>query len=324
MQGGPRNRFTAESGYHLLVGNDGHSGFVNCLKPAGMTSNDVVEEARRIFATNLGHAGTLDPAATGVLVLGVGAARRFINLLRDDKEYESVMRLGVESDTLDMEGRVTAERPVTVTADEVRAAATGLTGEVSLPVPAFSAVHVGGRRLYEMARSGVTVVPPIRVSRVDALDVLEAALPLVRFRLACSAGTYVRSIAAEWGRRLGCGAVVVSLTRTRSGDFPIRDSLALEAFRDMVAAGRITDALIPCSRALAHLPEAGLDDEGAARARMGQEVPAPAGSSFPPGAAVRLVRRGGGLIGMAEAVGGDGPERRLKPKRMLAGTEELA
>ena len=303
------------------MGNDGLSGFVNCLKPAGMTSNDVVEEVRRILGTNLGHAGTLDPAATGVLVLGVGSARRFISLLKDDKEYECVMRLGVETDTLDMEGTVTAERPVTVTADEVRAAAAGLVGEVSLPVPAFSAVHVGGRRLYEMARSGVAVVPPVRTSRIDALEVLDLPLPLVRFRLACSGGTYVRSIAAEWGTRLGCGAVVVSLSRTRSGDFPFRDSLSLEALRALVAAGTLSTAMVPCSRALAHLPEAVLDDEGAGRLRMGQQVPVPPGMAVPPGTPVRVSRRGGGMVGIAEAAEGGAA---LKPKRMLPPGEELA
>jgi tRNA pseudouridine55 synthase len=286
-----------------------------------MTSNGVVEEARRILGTNLGHAGTLDPAATGVLVLGVGPARRFISLLRDDKEYEAVMKLGVESDTLDMEGRITAERPVTSTAGEVREAAAGLVGEVALPVPAFSAVHVGGRRLYEMARSGVAVVPPVRISRVSSLEVLETGLPLVRFRLACSGGTYVRSIAAEWGRRLGCGALIVSLVRTRSGDFLLRDSLSLEKLREMAAAGRMTEALIPSCRALAHVPEALLDEERAGRARMGQEVPTPAGSSFAAGTPVRLVREGGGMIGMAEA-SGDGSI--LKPRRMLPDGEEVA
>ncbi|MEK7767238.1 MAG: tRNA pseudouridine(55) synthase TruB, partial [bacterium] len=205
-------------------------GFLVVWKPKGPTSHDVVERVRLALGVRAGHAGTLDPAAEGVLVLGLGEARKFIRWLRDDKEYEGELRLGQESDTLDLEGTLSPPVPVTATPAEIRAAGAGLAGEITLPVPAYSAVQVGGRRLHEAARAGEAVAAPLRTFHVTALEILEVESPLVRFRVACAAGTYVRSLAAEWGRRLGCGAVLTALVRTRAGIFRLEDAAPPDAF----------------------------------------------------------------------------------------------
>jgi tRNA pseudouridine55 synthase len=291
------------------------NGFLNVRKPGGMTSNDVVEQVRRILSMNLGHAGTLDPMAEGVLVLGLGAARKFIAWLESGKEYEAVMRLGAETDTLDVEGRITQERPVECTPEAVREAVEGLTGDPVLPVPAYSAVHSGGRRLYEIARSGDPVPAMTRTMRVYSITVTNIVLPRVEFRISCAAGTYVRAVSAEWGRRLGCGAVLETLVRTRSGAFGIADSLSLERVRELAESAGVSP--VPIGRALAHLPGSVFPPASAARLMQGQTVPAPAGFSAPEGAAVRLAGEDGEFLGIGAVCAGGEHGIVLRPVRML-------
>jgi len=290
-------------------------GFLNVRKPSGMTSSDVVEEVRRILSVNLGHAGTLDPMAEGVLVLGLGSARKFIAWLENGKEYEAVMRLGATSDTLDAEGRITAEQPVTCSPEAVKEAVAGLVGDPVLPVPAYSAVHAGGRRLYEIARSGDPVPAKTRTMRVYSITVTNIVSPLVEFRISCATGTYVRAVSAEWGKRLGCGAVLVKLTRTRSGAFGIADSLSLERLRELATRGQV--APTPIGRALGHLPGAAFAPDPAARLLMGQAVPAPAGFSAPEGEAVRLTGEDGEFLGIGTVGAGREHLIVLRPVRML-------
>jgi tRNA pseudouridine55 synthase len=295
------------------------NGFLVVRKPRGPTSHDVVERVRRALNARAGHAGTLDPAAEGVLVLGLGEARKFIRWLQDDKVYEAELRLGQESDTLDLEGVLTAPRPVAATPAEIRAAGEALRGDVTLPVPAYSAVKVGGRRLHEAARAGDVVEAPLRTFRVDALDVLAVEPPLVRFRVACAAGTYVRSLAAEWGRRLGCGALLTVLVRTRAGMFRIEDAASPETFDGAGGAAAAAARLVPLDTALAHLPAAALEADAERRLRQGQRVRAPAGLPDGDGVPVRLAPAGGGpLIGIGLTCAGPDGARALKAERMLA------
>jgi len=278
-------------------------GFLNLRKPRGITSHDAIDSVRRILGVNAGHGGTLDPIAEGVLPVALGAATRFLPYLRHDKDYEAVMRLGVTSDTLDVTGTLSAPRPVEATPAQVRASGETLVGELDLPVPAFSAVQVDGRRLYDEARRAAAEgrpapETPVRRMHVFSLEVIEASLPQVRFRVSCAGGTYVRSLIAEWGRLLGCGAVMERLVRTRAGSFALGDAVDLESLSHLAEAGRAAEAILDPGRVLAHLPEANLDDAAVARLRHGQPAPAPAGVTAEPGGAVRLMRADGSMIGL--------------------------
>jgi tRNA pseudouridine55 synthase len=221
-------------------------------KPSGMTSHDVVDAVRRALGTRkVGHAGTLDPMATGLLVLGVGRATRLLRFLGDlPKTYEGVMRLGVETDTLDAEGEVVRTSEVDVTRDDVAAAMAELTGESSQRPPAYSAVKVAGRRLYEAARAGEVIEADPRPIRVDAFELLAIEGAEAGFRVVCSGGTYVRVLAADVGARLGCGAHLTRLRRTSIGTLRVADATSPDSPGEP----------LPLETAVSHLPHLALDE----------------------------------------------------------------
>lgn len=195
-------------------------------KAAGPTSFDVVAALRRTAKLRkVGHTGTLDPLARGVLILCTGLATRAVEHFMDlEKEYAFTVRLGVETDTLDAEGEVVREAPCPQLSEaDVRAAAGTFVGDYELVPPRFSAVKRGGRRMYDLARSGEAETPPPRHVRIHAFDVTAMALPDVRCVVRCSRGTYVRSLARDLGERLGCPAHVALLERTRVGPFRAED-----------------------------------------------------------------------------------------------------
>jgi tRNA pseudouridine55 synthase len=202
-------------------------------KPSGWTSHDVVAKLRRVLGTRkVGHAGTLDPDATGVLLVGVGAVTRLLRwLTASTKAYTGELVLGVETSTLDAGGEVVATHDMSgVRADDVAAAAARFVGDIEQVPPMVSAVKVGGRRLHELAREGKVVERAPRRVRVDRLDVEPTDDPLVyRLAVECSSGTYVRTLAADIGAALGGGAHLRSLRRTRSGSFTIDEALPLDA-----------------------------------------------------------------------------------------------
>ncbi len=219
-------------------------------KPAGWTSHDVVAKSRGLLGTRkVGHSGTLDPDATGVLVLGVGKATRLLRYLTVlGKAYEAEVVLGVETSTLDAAGTVTATHDMTgVTLEAARAAAVGLTGPILQVPPMVSALKVDGRRLHELAREGVEVEREARPVTVHRFTLAATDDPLVlRAEVECSSGTYVRTLAADLGRLLGGGAHLRALRRTAVGGFALADAVALEALSP--------DHLLPVSAAVAHLP----------------------------------------------------------------------
>lgn len=237
-------------------------------KPPGITSHDAIDRIRAALGVRkVGHAGTLDPMASGLLVVGVGRATRLLRFLGDlDKAYEGAGRLGVETDTLDAEGRVLREAEVDVSGEAVRAAAAGLVGSIDQQPPAYSAVKVGGRRLYDAARRGERVEAAPRRVRVDAFEVTRLDLPRFDFLVVCSAGTYVRVLVADVGSALGCGAHLTRLVRTRIGHFHLEDA------RPPDDPGEP----LPLERAVAHLPRVGVSEDEAAAARHGRPL-APAG-----------------------------------------------
>jgi tRNA pseudouridine55 synthase len=260
-------------------------GIVLIDKPAGWTSHDVVAKVRAALGTRkVGHAGTLDPMATGLLVLGVGRATRLLRFLGDlPKTYEGAGVLGVETTTLDAEGDVTRTAPVDVDERTLRRALAELIGEIEQVPPAYSAVKVGGRKLYEAARKGERLEARPRRVRVDGFELTAFRSPSFAFRVRCSSGTYVRSLVADAGRGLGCGAHLTALRRTSVGPFRVEDASPPDA------PGR----LLPLERAVQHLAEVELHPEEARVAVHGCCL-GPAGIAGP----YRAVAPDGRLIGI--------------------------
>jgi tRNA pseudouridine55 synthase len=241
-------------------------------KPSGVTSHDVVDVVRRRLGTRkVGHAGTLDPLATGLLVIGVGRATRLLRFYGDlPKTYEGTARLGVETDTLDAEGTVVRTAPVDVGRGDVERAFAALVGEALQRPPAYSAVKVGGRTLHSAARRGEEVEATPRPIRVDAFELHAFESPDARFRVTCSGGTYVRVLLSDVGRALGCGAHLTRLRRTAIGPYAVEDAVA----PNEVEAPR------PVEDAVGHLPLVELD-AAEARAASHGTILAPAGVDGP-------------------------------------------
>ena len=203
-------------------------------KPKGVTSHDVVAVIRRKFKIKkVGHAGTLDPNATGVLVILLGkATKRSEDFLQEEKEYIATMKLGERTDSADCKGEVIQEREVRVSKEEVTCVVTSFLGEIEQVPPMVSAKKVGGKRLYKLARKGVEVEREPRKIHVSEIEIEKIELPYVVFRVACSKGTYVRQLADDMGEKLGCGAHLTDLRRTRSGEFSIDKAILLDTVMD--------------------------------------------------------------------------------------------
>lgn len=211
----------------------------NLNKPAGWTSFDVVNKLR--YATRIkkvGHAGTLDPFATGVLLICFASATKQVEqLMHLDKEYEGVLELGAETDTHDVAGKIVATRPVPeISRQQLEQVMARYRGTVMQQPPMYSALKQGGQRLYKLARAGKTVSIEPRPVTIHALEIIAIQLPEIIIRLSCSRGTYVRSLARDIGNDLGCGAYVKALQRTRIGSYTLAESLAVEDF-----INRLTD-----------------------------------------------------------------------------------
>ncbi|MGZ8598716.1 MAG: tRNA pseudouridine(55) synthase TruB [Actinomycetota bacterium] len=253
----------------------GPDGLVLVDKPGGTTSHDAVDAVRRALGTRkVGHAGTLDPMATGLLLVGVGRATRLLRFFGDlPKTYEGTARLGVETDTLDADGAVVRTAPVVSERSDVERALAALVGDSMQRPPAYSAVKVGGRKLYEAARAGEALDAPPRAVRVVAFGVTSFDGTDVGFAVTCSGGTYVRVLLADVGAALGCGAHLRRLRRTRIGPYRVEDAVPPDAVR----------APAPVEAAVAHLPRVDLSEAEATAASHGR-ILAPAGIEGPYGA----------------------------------------
>jgi tRNA pseudouridine55 synthase len=301
------------------VGAPGPDGLAVVDKPAGWTSHDVVAKARGLLGTRkVGHAGTLDPDATGVLLLGVGRVTRLLKFATAlPKTYTATIVLGVETDTLDASGTVIAEHDMTgVTADQVTAAAASLTGDILQVPPMVSAVKVDGKRLHELARAGIEVerqARPVTVHRFEVTPVAGAPLQW-RAEVACSSGTYVRTLAADLGTALGGGAHLTDLRRTAVGPFDESEAEALE---------RLTpESLLAPAEALRWLPVLVADEATAVDIAHGRVLPAGqlldahtgVGESAAAAGPWRVVDADGHLLAVYEVFGDD----RVKPSVVLA------
>lgn len=251
------------------------SGVLVVDKPVGLTSHDVVQIVRK--GTNIrraGHTGTLDPRASGVLVILIGPAVRLSEYVSaSDKRYQAVVRLGATTDTYDAEGRVTSSAPVTVTEEQFEQALQQFIGEIEQIPPPYSAVKIKGRKAYEMAREGEEVELAPRRINVYNLELLEWAPPEAVIDVYCSSGTYVRSLAHDLGEVLGCGAHLVGLRRTKSGRFTLRDAVPLRKLREAFELGTWYQYLIPAADALSDWPALELAHEQVEAVRHGHRVP---------------------------------------------------
>jgi tRNA pseudouridine55 synthase len=283
-------------------------------KPAGPTSHDIVDRARRALQTRrVGHTGTLDPFATGVLVLCVGRATRLARFLAaGEKTYRATLRLGFATTTDDLTGDpLEAERPVEVADTRLGEALAGLVGRFDQVPPAFSARQVAGRRLYELARRGEAVARAATPVTIHALDLVSRSGHTLELDVRGSAGTYVRALARDLGERLGTGAHLVALRRTRSGAFDIAEAVSGD---DLTGAG---ERLTPLSGLLLELPAVRVGDEGRRLVGHGRELGAEVVlSELPPAGVerVRLLDEKGELLALAVPRGFDRSESAL-PRR---------
>lgn len=294
-------------------------GVLNIFKEKGYTSFDVCRKLRGILhEKHIGHAGTLDPEAEGVLLVALGRATKAIGDLTDGvKTYEAVLQLGVTTDTQDMTGSILSRKAVRVTRDELLAALHVFDGGYDQVPPMYSALHVNGKRLYELARRGETVAREARHVTIYDVHVndmdIEGDSPSnrVRFTIRCSKGTYVRTFCADVGCVLGCGGAMESLLRTRVGQYDAKDSLTLQQIQQEADKGEAERLLLPVQDIYADLPSVTVPPALGIRVRNGGSFPAD-GADFPEEARVRVFDRDGNFIGIYRM-----EKRQLVPEKMF-------
>ncbi len=256
-------------------------GLLNIHKPQGPTSHDMVARVRRgTKIKKIGHAGTLDPMATGVLVLCIGLATRLSEyVMNSPKTYLARLHFGVETDTYDADGAVTAENPAPVARATVESALDLFRGEILQVPPMYSAIQKDGRRLYDLARAGIEVERDARPVTIHALDLIEWDFPYAVLRVQCSPGTYIRSLAYDLGRAVGVGAHLAALERTASGRFTVENAVSWPDLESAMQAGTWEQYLLPPDLALADALPLHLSEEDSQRVWNGMTIPAAPGDS---------------------------------------------
>ena len=282
-------------------------------KPAGMTSNGVLGVIKRLFnAGKAGHTGTLDPFATGLLPVALGEATKFSGRLIDaDKTYHATMRLGVTTATGDLEGAVIATAAVDVSTDQIRRAFGKFTGPITQVPPMYSALKRDGKPLYEYARAGIEVERSARSVSIHRLELIAHHENDIVFRVACSKGTYIRTLAEDLGNALGCGAHLIALRRERSGGFGLEQAITLNAIEAAALAAR--DALLlPVDTLIRDLPRIDCSAADAARLRLGQRL-AMYSLGVTAEGLYRVYDDAAALTGLVQAIAGA-----LRPERLVA------
>jgi tRNA pseudouridine55 synthase len=277
-------------------------------KPVGPTSHDVINQLRRLSGMRrIGHAGTLDPLASGLLLVCFGRATRLLEyLLNQPKRYEAAVRLGQSTDTFDAQGSVVSEKPVHVTAVEIEEALEHFRGPIVQYAPAYSAVKRDGIPLYKLARQGLAVERPSREVTIYNLEMLSWQEPVVRLDIACSSGTYIRAIADDLGTKLECGGHISALRRTAVGTFTIGQAVSPEE----LDSGNWSERLLPPDTAVSHLPKVAFSAESARRLLLGQR--APAAGAFEEGTPARAYEQDGRFLGIVVAA-----EETWQPRKMF-------
>lgn len=296
-------------------------------KPSGWTSHDVVAKARRILGTRrIGHAGTLDPAATGVLVLCIGRATRVVDrLVADEKEYRARAVFGEATDTQDAEGRIVRSGDASdLTREHVEFALADFTGTIMQIPPMVSALHHEGRRLYDLARQNQSVERTPREVTISDLQ-LEDFTPGKRahgtLRVVCSKGTYVRTLVHDLGERLGVGAHLADLVRLRSGRFRIEDSFNLEDISKLAEQGRIGEKVLPIEEAVRDMPSYSVTEAQETTLAHGGRIALPTSASFCDGEEIAVFDSDGSLLALAVAVE-EASARLLQPFKVFAVNDE--
>lgn len=275
------------------------SGVLVVDKPVGMTSHEVVEVIRR--GTNIrraGHTGTLDPRASGVLVVLIGPAVRLSEYISaSDKRYQAIIHLGAKTNTYNSNGTITDTLPVSVTLEQFKEKLKNFVGEIEQTPPPYSAVKVQGRRAYKLAREGEEVEIKPRTIHVYSLDVLEWNVPEVTVDVYCSSGTYIRSLAYDLGEQLGCGAMLAGLRRTQSGRFTLRDAIPLRKLIEAFDNSTWYKYVIPAAESLSDWPSIILSNEQVEAIRHGHRITAGEGK---PGEMVRGITEQGELVALMD------------------------
>jgi tRNA pseudouridine55 synthase len=282
-------------------------GFLLVDKPGGMSSHDVVARVRRLLGIRkVGHAGTLDPQATGLLVLGVGRATRLLRFVQvGEKSYVARVQFGVATDTLDADGAVLDRSPMPVSAEDVAKAAERFTGDILQIPPMVSAVKVGGRRLYEIARRGEEVVRearPVTVHEIRVLDFAPCDYPEASLLVRCSTGTYVRTLADDIARALGGRAHLSALRRTAIGRLDVSDAWSLEDLEAEARVGTAQRSIVSPAAGLAGLPAVHVTGEAAGAVAHGAALPSRTLGALPDGP-VRLLDADGSLLAVYRVAG---------------------
>lgn len=255
-----------------------YNGIINVYKEAGFTSHDVVARLRGICKMKkIGHTGTLDPEAVGVLPVCFGSGTKLCDLLTEwDKEYIAVLRLGMTTDTQDMTGQVLSkngpEQMAALQEERVWETILSFQGSYDQIPPMYSALKVNGKKLYELARAGKEVERSPRTVRIEEIEILETNLPTVRMRVACSKGTYIRTLCHDIGERLGCGGVMESLIRSRVGIFRIEEALTLAELERLRDEDKISDVIIAPDAIFAECPAVIVNEQGGRMAQNGNQL----------------------------------------------------
>jgi len=246
-------------------------GFFNINKPGGWTSHDIVAKIRTLLRIQkVGHAGTLDPMATGVLPICIGKGTKVVEyLLESDKEYRAVLRLGEETDTLDATGKILRRSDQRVTEDELRSALAGFIGRIEQTPPMYSAIKVQGVPLYKAARAGQKLSAPPRSVTIRSLEMLSFEDRDATFDVVCSKGTYIRSLCSDIGNRIGCGAHLLRLERRRSGPFGIEDAISISELEEFVASDKVESQLYSLDRVLSGFPIVQANNQTAVKCSQG-------------------------------------------------------
>jgi tRNA pseudouridine55 synthase len=289
------------------------SGVLVVDKPVGLTSHDVVQIIRRgTGIRRAGHTGTLDPRASGVLVILIGPAVRLSEYVSaSDKRYQATIRMGTSTDTYDSEGTVTSSASAdNISEEEFNEILQKFVGEIEQVPPPFSAVKVKGRRAYDIAREGEEIDLEPRIINVYSLEILEWSPPEAVIDVYCSSGTYVRSLANDLGKALGTGAYLVGLRRTKSGRFTLRDAVPLRRLQEAFDAGNWYRYLIPAAEALADWPMVELDGDQVELVRHGHRLPAEPGAK----GWARGVSQQGDLVALMLV---DDENREWQPKKVF-------
>ena len=298
-----------------------YNGMIIVKKEAGFTSNDVVAKMRGICGQRkVGHTGTLDPDATGVLPVCLGNGTKLCDMLADrDKEYVTELLLGVTTDTQDVSGTVLSERELTASEEEVEAAVLSFLGAYDQVPPMYSALKVNGKKLYELAREGKEVERKARRVTILEIEILKMKLPVVKLRVACTKGTYIRTLCHDIGEKLGCGGTMKSLVRTRVGHFRIEQARTLSELQGLKDSGSLESVLIPTEDAFSECVRLCVPIEAEKYLRNGNAILAAnfapnAGAPYQDGQRVRMCTADGTFLGLYEYVGA---KKTFEPVKMF-------